>query len=110
MPTEGENVAPYDPMEPLRSSARSVAGVADDIAVGRTGWGRPSDVANSLDWTQRLAAALADVVRHQAEALPGLTGDPRASEAAKLMSVAAATAAQLTDELKQALDAAGTVR
>ncbi|MFF0296579.1 hypothetical protein ACFYST_21595 [Kitasatospora sp. NPDC004614] len=100
----------YDPMYAVRTAAQAMAEAAKDVAAGHTGWDRPADAANSLEQMAKLATALSDLLRQQAEALPGLTADPQAAEAAKLVSEAVATATKLGEQIRKAGGAASAVR
>ncbi|MFJ5926091.1 hypothetical protein ACIQF6_26130 [Kitasatospora sp. NPDC092948] len=106
---EGELVG-YDPMFAVRRAAEAVSDAAKDVAAGHTGWDRPADAANSLEQMEKLTTALADLMRQQAEVLPGLTADPQAVEAAKLVSEAVAGASKLGEQIRKAGGAARAVR
>ncbi|MFD8482084.1 hypothetical protein [Kitasatospora sp. NPDC059673] len=110
VPVEGEIVGTYDPMFAVRGAAEAVAVAAKDVAGGRAAWGRPADATNSLERMDALVTALADLLRQQAEALPGLTGDPQAVDAAKLVAEAAATAAKLGEQIRKAAATTRAVR
>ncbi|MEV7122954.1 hypothetical protein [Kitasatospora griseola] len=109
MPVEGEIVG-YDPMFAVRGAAEAVAEAAKDVAGGHAAWDRPADAVNSLEQMEKLTVALADLLRQQADALPRLTADPQAGDAAKLVSEAAATAAKLVEQIRKAGGTARSVR
>ncbi|MGW4379807.1 hypothetical protein [Kitasatospora sp. NPDC004531] len=100
----------YDPMFAVRGAADAVTVAAKDVAGGRAGWHRPADAGNSLERMDHLATALSDLLRQQAMALPQLTRDPQATQAAKLVSEAATTAAQLAEQLRKAAVTTRAVR
>ena len=106
---EGELVG-YDPTVAVRRAVDAVAELAKDVAAGNTRWDRPADAANSLEQMDRLTAALADLLRRQAEALPQLTADPQAAETAKQVSEAAGSATKLGEQIHKAWNAARAVR
>ncbi|KDN81398.1 hypothetical protein KCH_68450 [Kitasatospora cheerisanensis KCTC 2395] len=107
---EGEIVGTYDPMFAVRGAAEAVAVAAKDVAGGRAAWDRPADAANSLERMDHLVSALADLLRQQADALPKLTADPQAVQAAGLVTEAAATAVKLGEQLRKAGGVARDVR
>ncbi|MFD7644380.1 hypothetical protein ACFV4P_27480 [Kitasatospora sp. NPDC059795] len=100
----------YDPMFAVRGAADAVTVAAKDVAGGRAGWHRPADATNSLERMDHLVTALSDLLRHQALALPQLTRDPQAAQAAKLVAEAATAAAQLAEQIRKATATTRAVR
>ncbi|MFD8593438.1 hypothetical protein ACFV1L_00370 [Kitasatospora sp. NPDC059646] len=100
----------YDPMFAVRGAAEAVTVAAKDVAGGRAAWDRPADAVNSLEQMEHLVSALTDLLRRQADALPKLTADPQAVQAAGLVSEAAVTADKLVEQLRKAGGVARDVR
>lgn len=100
----------YDPTYLIRDAAKSVHTVAEDLATGRAEWDRPRDLAKALESLQQLTDDLSRVLIQQAGLLPRMTSDPDAPKAGQRVAEAAATAAQLSNQLGRVHDAADSIR
>ncbi|WP_031072070.1 hypothetical protein [Streptomyces sp. NRRL WC-3742] len=100
----------YDPTYLIRDAAKSVHTVAEDLVTGRAEWDRPRDLARALESLQQLMDDLSRVLIQQAGLLPRMTRDSDAPKAGQQIAEAAATAAQLSNQLRRAQDATDGVR
>ncbi|MFF2653595.1 hypothetical protein [Streptomyces sp. NPDC058045] len=100
----------YDPTHLLKDAAKSIREAAEDLAEGKAEWDRPRDVTKSLAWLQELVDDASKVLIQGAGVLPRMTNDPDAPKAGQRIAEAAATATQLSNQLRKAHDAAEDVR
>ncbi|MFE7590117.1 MULTISPECIES: hypothetical protein [unclassified Kitasatospora] len=100
----------YDPTYQVQDAAKSVRTVAQDLADGKAEWDRPRDLAKTLEWIQALTDDVSRILLQQAGALPRMTTDSDAPEAGQRIAEAAATAAQLGNQIRRAHQVAETVR
>ncbi len=107
---DGKPVGTYDPTHLLKDAAKSLRTAAEDLAEGRAEWDRPRDLTKSLAWLQELVDDVSKVLIQQAGALPRMTRDSDAPAAGQSIAEAAATATQLSNQLRKAHDAADYVR